>query len=293
MTSLLFTGSEGFIGRNLLPLLAADYSRIDTLGRSEACTVHADLSKDVPALPTRYDVVIHVAGLAHVPSTEAEMDAVNNRGTQRLCRALEDAGVPRTFIYMSTVAVYGADEGFDIDVNAAPQPKTPYGISKYAAEQFLRRWADENGVHLYILRLPLVLGPNAPGNLGAMTRAIARGRYLSIGRGDTLKSLVTIDAIADVLKKLPAEPGTYNLVSHNMTVRALEGAIANHYGRRLPAAIPHAVVMGAAYVAAALLGARSPLTPARVRKLTRSLTFKNSIPTITTTVITEWPQLRK
>src|SRR5690606_24129185 len=102
--------------------------------------------------------------------------------TRNLCRALEGLGnVPKSFIFISSVAVYGLQEGEGVGENHPLNGTTPYAESKILAESWLKQWAAENNVILSILRLPLIVGPNPPGNLGAMINGIKSRKYLSIG----------------------------------------------------------------------------------------------------------------
>lgn len=114
MDKLLFTGGTGFLGHNVMPLLKERYE-VTTCGITNDDMIKANLAKEIPVLPERYDVVLHAAGKAHVvPKTEAEKQAffdVNYQGTVNLCSALEKVGVPKALVFISTVAVYGCEYG--------------------------------------------------------------------------------------------------------------------------------------------------------------------------------------
>ena len=91
MKSLLFTGSNGFLGKNvIIQLSEMDYD-IVTLDRFNAC-VNCDLSKEIPSMNSAFDIVIHAAGKAHkVPKTNYEKEQfykVNLQGTKNLCASL-------------------------------------------------------------------------------------------------------------------------------------------------------------------------------------------------------------
>lgn len=118
MEKLLFTGGTGFLGTNVKPILDKSYE-VTTIGITDCDMIKANLVSGVPDLPERYDVVLHAAGKAHIyPKTEAEIKAfydVNYQGTVNLCKALEKAGLPKSFIFISTLDVYGLAVGEDID----------------------------------------------------------------------------------------------------------------------------------------------------------------------------------
>ena len=86
MTKLLFTGSNGFLGKNILPLLEKDGYAVTALDIANS-NINSNLSKEIPCFSETYDIVLHTAGKAHsVPRNEAEVNAffdVNFKGTQR------------------------------------------------------------------------------------------------------------------------------------------------------------------------------------------------------------------
>ena len=183
MKKILFTGATGFLGSNVLPLLRLNYE-VETLAFDPNADFNINLVTDEIILKKQYDIVLHAAGKAHVvPKTEEEKKQfydINYEGTKKLCRALEQNGVPKSFIFMSTVAVYGCDIGDLITEDHPLDGESPYAKSKIMAENFLKEWCSKNNVVLTILRPSLIAGKNPPGNLGAMIKGISSGKYLSI-----------------------------------------------------------------------------------------------------------------
>ncbi len=274
MDKLLLTGGSGFVGRNIAPLLHEWY-RVVTLGRRGSNDIQADLSHGVPTLSGRYDVVVHAAGLAH-PDRDTSPDdymAVNVDGTQRLCEALEMAGVPKSLIFLSSVAVYGCDgDATGVDESWPLLGTTPYARSKILGEELLRRWCDSHGVHLAVIRLPLLVGADAPGNVGRMMRGISRGLYVGIGSGNGMRSITSVDELAGLIPVLDGRDGVWNIVGQDIMVRDLERMICAAVGRRFLPRIP-TVCAQAAALAGDCLGKWFPLNTYRYRLLTRSLTF--------------------
>lgn len=178
MKKLLFTGASGFLGNNLKPILSQIYS-IKTLGLSDEDDIKVDLAKGVPEIKDSFDIVLHAAGKAHtVPRAEAEKKVffdVNYQGTVNLCKALEKSCLPKAFVFISTVAVYGLEKGENITEEYPLNGDTPYALSKIQAERFLTDWCKEHNVILGILRPSLLAGKNPPGNLGDMIKGIATG----------------------------------------------------------------------------------------------------------------------
>ena len=159
MDKLLFTGGTGFLGRNVMPFLAERYV-VTTCGITPEDTVKANLAEESPILSERFDVVLHACGKAHVvPRTKEEEQAffnVNYKGTVNLCKALEKIGVPKSLVFISTVAVYGCESGKLITEDHPLEGDSPYAKSKIMAEEFLKGWCDEHGVVLGILRPSLL-----------------------------------------------------------------------------------------------------------------------------------------
>lgn len=171
MEKLLFTGGTGFLGRNIKPILDKKYE-VTTIGIMDADIIKVNFVSDIPCLPERYDIVLHAAGKAHVyPKTEAERKAfydVNLTGTIHLCEALENVGVPKALIFISTLSVYGGEVVGNMDTEDSKPliGDTPYADSKIKAEEYLTDWCRKNNVILGILRPSLLAGKGAPGNLG-------------------------------------------------------------------------------------------------------------------------------
>lgn len=242
MKSLLFTGGTGFLGNNARPTLDKNYI-VTTIGIGPNDELKANFVSDVPDLPQKYDVVLHAAGKAHIyPKTPEERQAffdVNYTGTVNLCKALEKVGVPKTFVFISTSAVYGIDNGDYLTEDAALLGDSPYAKSKIMAEEFLQEWSSRNGVILGILRPSLIAGHNAPGNLGAMVKGIKTGAYLSINHGKARKSLLMAQDVGRIVPLIEDIGGIYNVCdSSHPSFGQLETIIANQLGKRRPLSIP-------------------------------------------------------
>lgn len=279
MKKLLLTGATGFVGRNVLPLLDTLY-QVTTCGRSIENNIRADLAKDIPVFTDRFDVVLHAAGKAHTtPRTENEIkeyDDVNYQGTINLCTALEKYGLPESFIFMSSAAVYGCNKGEYVDETHGLNPKTPYAISKKKAEDYLLEWCSEHDVRLAIIRPSLIAGSNPPGNLGSMINGIVSGRYLSIAGGKARKSVLMVEDIARLVPLLEQKGGIYNVCSDDQpSFRELEMVICKQLGRKMPMNMP---LLGAKCMALIgdMLGKKAPFNTKRLIKMTETLTFSNA-----------------
>lgn len=278
MDKLLFTGGTGFLGKNVMPLLKEKYE-VTTCGITPEDMINANLAKSVPELPEHYDMVLHAAGKAHVvPRTEAEKQLffdINFQGTVNLCQALEKVGVPRSLVFISTVAVYGCDFGDMITEEHALEGETPYAKSKRMAEDYLTNWCKKNGVTLGILRPSLLAGKNAPGNLGAMVKGLQKGFYMNIAGGKVVKSILMAEDIAHLLPLVAEKGGTYNVCdTRQPSFGELSTSVAKQLGKSKPLNIPYWMAWCMAKVGD-LLGSKAPINSYKLEKMTQSLTFSN------------------
>lgn len=278
---VVLTGDTGFLGTILSSELVSMGFDVNGLTSTNE-TNRLDISR--PFALNRNgvgNIIIHAAGKAHsVPKSERskqEFYDVNFAGTKNLCHALDRLErLPKSFIFISTVAVYGADKGSNINEQHALNGITPYAESKILAEEWLKQWVKGNNVTLSILRLPLVAGHNPPGNLGAMIRGIKSGRYLSIGQADARKSMVWAADVARVIPAMAKKGGTYNLTDgYHPTFGELEAVVSEALGKTGPKRVPFWMAKGLARIGD-LLGDRFPINSDKLDKITSTLTFDDS-----------------
>ena len=278
MEKLLFTGGTGFLGHNVRPLLDKMYE-ITTCGITPDDDIKANLAKEAPVLPERYDVVLHACGKAHVvPKTEAEKQAfydVNLRGTIHLCDALEVVGMPKVLIFISTVAVYGCEFGELVTEKHPLDGTTPYAKSKIQAEEYLTEWCERHHVTLGILRPSLLAGKDAPGNLGAMVNGVKKGFYMIIAGGKVVKSILMAEDIANLVPLLEEKGGVYNVCDTNQpSFGQLSESVAKQLGKGKPLNIPYWMAWCMAKIGD-LLGNKAPINSYKLEKMTKNLTFSN------------------
>jgi nucleoside-diphosphate-sugar epimerase len=128
-----------------------------------------------------------------------EFRNINTAGTERLARQAAQAGV-RRFVYVSSIKVNG-ERTFEIPFRESdePKPEDPYAVSKWEAEQALRRIADETGMEVAILRPPLVYGPGVKGNFLTLLRLVRSGVPLPLASVDNRRSFVSLDNLVDLI----------------------------------------------------------------------------------------------
>jgi nucleoside-diphosphate-sugar epimerase len=277
--NLLLTGASGFLGSQLYAACSSCFHVI-TLGTKAVNAIQCDLSNEQPNIQN-IQAVIHAAGKAHTyPTTEEEKQAffsVNVLGTENLLKSLEDVNIEK-FIFVSSVAVYGLEMGYLIDERNPLLGLSPYALSKMKAEQAVISWCKVKQIPYLIVRLPLIAGPNPPGNLGKMIWAIRQGRYVRFAHGESRKSMVLASDVASLfikwLKDKKSVSGIYNLTDgYHPSFFELEEAFKNAFGKSWIPSLPH-------YITALLakIGDRFPFFPLNselMNKITNTLTFSD------------------
>jgi nucleoside-diphosphate-sugar epimerase len=176
-TTVLVTGSDGFIGRHLVPYLAARGHKVIAASRS-ACAERPniklirvpDLSRpfDWEPLLRQCDAVVHLAGIAHTFAEDDLYDRVNHQATRALADAAFRCRVHLVFV-SSIAAQSGSFSIVELTEDEIPKPTNAYGRSKLAGERAIR----QSGVSFTILRPVVIYGEGEKGNLAAI-RKISR-----------------------------------------------------------------------------------------------------------------------
>lgn len=281
MKSILLTGGSGFLGKVIeAHLCSANYS-VKKLGRQSDDDFIFDLIDNAIILDGSFDLIIHSAGKAHsIPKSQEEKSAfldVNVNGTLNLLRTLKQLSIlPKSFVFISSVAVYGLNEGCLIDENEPLKATDPYGLSKVKAEQLVQEWCIQNNIISAILRLPLLAGNNPPGNLGAMIKGISKGYYFNIAGGKAKKSIVLAEDVPKIIPKAAEIGGIYNLSDgYHPSFSELSELIASRLGKSKPSNIPNWLASSMAMVGD-ILGTKFPINSNNLRKITSDLTFDDS-----------------
>lgn len=279
--NIVLTGSSGFLGRIVHEKLKVKH-KVLSLGRANGCNIQVRDIANIANLPSplvEINSVIHIAGLAHINPKDNDskmaFDKVNFEGTQTLCAWIETwPQKPDALIFISSVSVYGLEVGSGITEKDELLGKSPYAQSKIKAEQFLLKWGKKLGIRILILRLPLIVGSNPPGNLGKMILAFKRGTYFSIGGGKARKSMVLAEDVANLLATCPNVAGIYNLTDGvHPSFAELESLIAKQLGKSSPPNLP--------LIFAKLLGKVGDVIPVfpintnTIKKITQDLTFSD------------------
>lgn len=162
MKRVLITGANSYVGTNVEKWLLKTSNEfiVDTADTFEDRWKAFDFSK--------YDVVFHVAGIAHVdpkPEMAPLYYKVNRDLTVEIAKHAKAAGV-KQFVFMSSEIVYHASKSLKphvITPDTKPNPNDFYGDSKLQAENGLHE-VESPEFKIAILRPPMIYGPNCKGN---------------------------------------------------------------------------------------------------------------------------------
>lgn len=275
----LLTGANGFLGKSITQVLLNE-NKIYSLSRtsSDYCI---SLEKEIPDFKQYFDLVIHCAGKAHVVTKNKKEDVsffdVNVRGTENLLIGIERSGkLPERFVFISSVAVYGITQGKNINENTPLQAKDLYGLSKIQAEKLILDWCQKRNVICTILRLPLLVGENPPGNLGTMINSIKKGYYFNIAGGLAKKSMVLAEDIANIVLKASYTGGVYNLTDgFHPNFYELSNVIANSHGKKKIFNMPLFIAKIIALIGD-FIYVKFPLDSKTLKKITSDLTFDDT-----------------
>lgn len=280
---VLVTGATGFVGTALLAKLAVfGYETVPAV-RCESGLLHevavgnVDASTDWRAALSGCDAVVHLAARVHVMDESSKNPLAlyretNTDATLNLARQSAASGVKR-FVFISTIKVNGEGRDAPYRETDVAEPEDAYAVSKWEAEQGLRRIAQETGLEIVILRPPLVYGPGVKANFLRLLRMVERGWPLPLGAIRNRRSLLYLGNFVDAIRvctEHPAAVGQTFLLDDGEPVSTPEliRAVARATGRP-PRLL--AVPIGLLEFAGALLGKR-----AAVARLTGSLFVDSS-----------------
>jgi len=274
--NILLTGANGFLGRSISSHLSVKNNFIYSLSKSVG-DYKISLSEHIPDFKHNFELIIHAAGKAHKTPTNKfevqEIQNVNVNGTANLLIGLEKTVLPKQFVFISTVSVYGLDFGLNIKEEHKLLAKDPYGLSKIKAEKLVYEWCEKHKIICTILRLPLVVGSNPPGNLGSMIKAIKKGYYLNISGGRAKKSMVFIDDIARNILKAAQIGGVYNLTDgYHPSFLEISNLISKQLNKNNSLNIPIWIAMIISFIGD-LIGSNAPINTKKLNKIVSSLTF--------------------
>ncbi len=232
----LVTGAAGFIGSHVAERLLArgaevravdalvpyyDVERkrghLELLAGAGAEVIVGDVAEDPTALVEGCDVVVHLAAQPGVRASWADFDSYERHNvvaTHRLLEALRAQGIDR-LVLASTSSVYGDAEAFPTTEDATPLPRSPYGVTKLAAEHLAMVYSRVFGLSVVALRYFSVYGPRQRPDM-AMHRlieaALGGPSFPCYGDGGQIREFTYIGDVVDATVRATTAPVTSGTV---------------------------------------------------------------------------------
>ena len=233
--SAIVTGGAGFIGSHLVDALVADgyaVTVVDDLSSGDARRVaeQATLREldivdggalDAVIQEVRPNAIFHLAAQASVvasvedPGRDCE---VNVKGTLNVVQSAGRVEAPVVFTSTGG-ALYGDDAPMPTPEDRIPEPLSPYGASKWAAEAYVKTWALSSGISHAVCRLGNVYGPrqNPHGEAGVVAifaHHLHTGHAPTLyGHGKPTRDYVYVADVVSALRAASGRSGTYNVAT--------------------------------------------------------------------------------
>jgi nucleoside-diphosphate-sugar epimerase len=263
-------GGTGFLGRNICRRLEEEPG-VEVFRPSSPSEGGPDIID--PESIGRYlqsvrpDVVVNAAGIAHVSEEvdSAHSFDVNAQGPANVVRGAHESGC-RLVIHLSSVLVYARSAASVVDETSGLSPEGLYAESKALGEELARSEADRAGMSLVVLRLAVVPQAGVYGNLAELVSAVGTRRFLWVGDGGNLKSLLSIRDLANAVIEVVRRPdasnsgcSTYNLANPPVTMKALVERIAETQGVGIPRwKVPRWLALTVSHLAGGVFGIPEP-----------------------------------
>lgn len=211
MARVLITGVTGFLGRSIEAQLRADGHEVYGTTTSSAkdadhrrCDITDALAVKALIEEIAPERVIHSAAQSSVTEgTVNDYYSVNVVGTDNLLNAVAATGGVERFVLISTAGVYGNQPAEILTEDLAPLPVHHYGLSKFAAEQISKTFADRFGIT--IVRPFNIVGPGQQSHfiVPKLTLAFARGdRQIRLGNIDVYRDYIDVRSASRILADL-------------------------------------------------------------------------------------------
>lgn len=194
MKNILITGKNSYIGTSLENWLMreSDQYKVDTVDMKDGSWKEKDFNL--------YDVVFHVAGIAHIKETSDNQDLyykVNRDLAYETALKAKQDGVEQ-FIFLSSMSVYGIENGV-IDKSTPLEPNSAYGKSKIEAEELINKLQDDSFT-VATLRPPMVYGKGCRGNYPRLVGLALKTPIFP--KVDNKRSMIYIDNLSEFVKHL-------------------------------------------------------------------------------------------
>ncbi|MGJ1436896.1 NAD-dependent epimerase/dehydratase family protein [Sphingobacterium siyangense] len=228
MKKVLITGASGFVGENLNSyLIQRGY---------KTCGISLRKDNWQTSLKLEGDVLIHLAGKAHDTaniSSEEEYFKVNRDLTVQLFKLFLESNV-KDFLFFSSVKAIADSVMGTLYEDTPANPQTPYGKSKYEAEEFILSQKLPQGKRLFIIRPCMIHGPGNKGNLNLLYKVVKMGVPWPLGAFENQRSFLSVEnlsfLVTEIIGSSGIASGIYNFsdddsLSTNDLVDLMSGAL--------------------------------------------------------------------
>lgn len=247
-TRFCVLGGTGFLGRHLCASLKREGAIVTSFGRSECNRSEGvkHIRGDFFSFESVIDaicgseVVFHLISASTPASAEADRrsDLIKNvGGTIRLLDACVEMGIKRVVFASSGGTIYGAAAEPPFSEDMLPKPISSYGISKLAAENYLRLYNRSHGMTNVALRIsnpygPLQIGHHGQGVVGTFMRKILAGERIDVwGDGSVIRDYIFVTDVAQAFVAAAGYDGpddTINIGSgHGRRLREVVASLAD------------------------------------------------------------------
>jgi nucleoside-diphosphate-sugar epimerase len=277
--NILLSGYSGFLGRNIYRNLS-NYHTLFKIGRSKESDFLFDFKNlENIKFNNNFDLVIHCAGTSSNKNVNITTSDIylnfNVYGTINFLKLLEiNNKLPKYFIFISSVSVYGLEKGVMISESNPLLANDSYGLSKIYAEKIITEWCTKHNIICTILRLPLLVGIDPPGSIGDMINGIKKGLYFNIYNNFAKKSVLHVDDVCNALINVSNYGGIYNLTDgYNPSIYEISRLISRQLGKNKPLILPYFFVKIFAIFGDII---KLPINTNKLNKLVNTLTFDDS-----------------
>jgi len=244
--TILLTGAYGFVGTNLSNYLKDHHTlwALDvTKQASEAYSRYFSWKELDDIIWDDIDTVIHLAGKAHDTKNQSEAQVyfdINTELTKKVFDKFLQSRAKQFFFFSSVKAVADTVEGERLTEDTTPKPVGPYGESKIAAEEYIRKhraqYTGEGDRKVYILRPCMIHGPGNKGNLNLLYKVVSKGIPYPLGDFENKRSFLNIGNLAYIIEQFilqNPESGIYHLADDDpISTNELIELIAESKGRK-------------------------------------------------------------
>ncbi len=270
--SITITGASGFVGQNLIEYLEQQHLEVKTLSLR-----HPNWKMN---LDKNSNAIIHLAGKAH--------DTTNTSGAEEYFRVNSDLTIAlfdeflhsniQDFFYFSSVKAVADSVSGVLEENQQANPLTPYGKSKFQAEQYILNKKLPEGKRVFVIRPCMIHGPGNKGNLNLLYKVVEKGVPWPLASFENKRSFLGIDnlnfLLVEMLRNVNLPSGVYHFADdETLSTNEIVTLISSSLGKKSHLwKIPVSIIQSCAAIGDFL---HLPLDSERLKKLTENYVVSN------------------